>query len=82
MITTAHAHKSGVIFYIFTRPFKQKKIKKLRPKMTKIASRGSVLIMVCHLRKVQQKKVYKKKKQDEARRKQAGVKEGRIRACK
>ena len=39
MITTAHAHKSGVIFHVFPRPFKQKKIKKLRPKMTKIASR-------------------------------------------
>ena len=40
MITTAHAHKSGVIFHFFPRPFKQKKIKALRPKMTKIASRG------------------------------------------
>ena len=40
MITTAHAHKSGVIFHFFPRAFKQKKIKALRPKMTKIASRG------------------------------------------
>ena len=40
MITTAHAHKSGVIFHCFPRAFKQKKIKALRPKMTKIASRG------------------------------------------
>ena len=39
--TTAHAHKSGVIFHIFPRAFKQKKkIKALWPKMTKIASRG------------------------------------------
>ena len=40
MIPTAHAHKSGVIFHFFPRAFKQKKIKALRPKMTKIASRG------------------------------------------
>ena len=40
VITTAHAHKSGVIFHFFSRAFKQKKIKALRPKMTKIASRG------------------------------------------
>ena len=40
VITTAHAHKSGVIFHFFPRAFKQKKIKALRPKMTKIASRG------------------------------------------
>ena len=40
VITTAHAHKSGVIFHFFPRPFKQKKIKALRPKMTKIASKG------------------------------------------
>ena len=39
VITTAHAHKSGVIFHFFPRSFK-KKIKALRPKMTKIASRG------------------------------------------
>ena len=39
-MTTAHAHKSGVIFHFFPRAFKQKKIKALRPKMTKIASRG------------------------------------------
>ena len=38
VITTAHAHKSGVIFHIFSRAFKQKKFKALRPKMTKIAS--------------------------------------------
>ena len=44
MITTAHAHKSGVNFHIFPGAFKQtKKIKALRPKMTKIASRGSCL---------------------------------------
>ena len=35
-----HCAKIGVIFYIFSRAFEQKKIKKLRPKMTKIASRG------------------------------------------
>ena len=41
VITTAHAHKSGVIFHFFPRAFKQKKkIKALRPKMTKIASKG------------------------------------------
>ena len=43
MITSAHAHESGVIFHIFPRPFKQKKIKALRPKITKLASRGSCL---------------------------------------
>ena len=41
VITTPHAHKSGVIFHIFPRAFKQnKKIKALRPKMTEIAPRG------------------------------------------
>ena len=41
MITTAHAHKSGFIFHIFPKDFKQKKkIKAPRPKMTKIASMG------------------------------------------
>ena len=41
VITTAHAHKSGVIFPIFPRAFKQKKkIKALQPKMTEIASKG------------------------------------------
>ena len=57
MITTAHAHKSGVIFHIFPRAFKQKKIKALRPKMTKIASRprgggggGPALINIQNLR--------------------------------
>ena len=40
VITTAHAHKSGVIFHILPRPFEQKRGKKLRPKMTEIASRG------------------------------------------
>ena len=40
MITTAHAHKSGVILHIFPRAFKQKIFKAVRPKMTKIASRG------------------------------------------
>ena len=43
VITTAHAHKRGVILHFFSRAFKQKKIKALRPKMTKIASRGSCL---------------------------------------
>ena len=42
VITTAHAHKSGVIFHFF-KSFQTKKIKALRPKMTKIASRGSCL---------------------------------------
>ena len=45
VITSAHAHKSGVIFHIFPRAFKQKKITALRPKMAKIASRGSYLKM-------------------------------------
>ena len=40
VITTAHAHKSGVIFHFLPRAFKQKQNKALRPKMTKIASRG------------------------------------------
>ena len=40
MITTAHAHKSGVIFHFFQELSNKKKIKALRPKMTKIASRG------------------------------------------
>ena len=44
MINTAHAHKSDVIFYIFPRPSEQKKSKKRRPKMSKIASRGPALI--------------------------------------
>ena len=39
VITTAHAHESGVLFHIFPRAFKQKKIKALRPIMTQIASR-------------------------------------------
>ena len=43
VITTAHAHKSGVIFHIFQEPSNEKKIKALRPKMTKIATRGSCL---------------------------------------
>ena len=43
VVTTAHAHKSGVIFHIFPRAFKQKKIKALWLKMTKIASKGSCL---------------------------------------
>ena len=42
VITTAHAHESGVIFYIFEE-LSNKKIKALRPKMTKIASRGPAL---------------------------------------
>ena len=46
VITTAHAHKSGVIFHFFPRAFKPKKIKALRPKMTKIASRGSCLNLI------------------------------------
>ena len=41
VITTAHVHKSGVVFHIFPRPFKQnKKIKKLRPGMKKGWSSG------------------------------------------
>ena len=40
VITIAHAHKSGVIVHIFPRAFIRKKIKELRPKMIKIASRG------------------------------------------
>ena len=43
MIITAHAHKRGVTFHIFPRAFKQKTTKILRPKMTKIASKGSCL---------------------------------------
>ena len=43
-MTTAHAHKSGVIFHFFSKTFQtKKKIKALRPKMTKIASRGPAL---------------------------------------
>ena len=38
-ITTAHAHKSDVIF-IFFQELSNKKSKALRPKMTKIASKG------------------------------------------
>ena len=41
VITTAHAHKSGVIFHFFSKSFqKKKKIKAIRPKTTKIASKG------------------------------------------
>ena len=45
VITTAHAHQSGVIFHFFPRAFtnKKKKFKALQPKMTKLASRGSCL---------------------------------------
>ena len=39
VITTAHAHESGVIFPFF-QELSRKKIKALRPKMTKIASIG------------------------------------------
>ena len=46
VITTAHAHQSGVIFSFFSRAFKQKKIKALRPKMTKIASRGGSCLKI------------------------------------
>ena len=42
MITTAQAHKSGVIFF-FSKSFQTKRLAELRPKMTKIASRGSCL---------------------------------------
>ena len=42
VITTAHAHKSGVILHFF-QELSNKKIKALQPKMTKIASRGSCL---------------------------------------
>ena len=40
VITTAHAHQSGVIIHFFQELSNKKKIKALRPKMTKIASRG------------------------------------------
>ena len=40
VITTAHAHKSGAIFHFFQELSNKKKIKALRPKMTKIASEG------------------------------------------
>ena len=50
VITTAHAHQSGVIFHFFPRAFKQKKIKALRPKMTKIASRGGPALSQLQLR--------------------------------
>ena len=43
VIITAHAHKSGVSFHIFQDLSNKNKFKKLRPKMTKIASRGSCL---------------------------------------
>ena len=44
VITTVHAHKNGAIFHFFQElSNKQKKIKALQPKMTKIASRGSCL---------------------------------------
>ena len=46
VITTAHAHKKVVSFFILFQELsnnKKKKIKALRPKMTKIASRGSCL---------------------------------------
>ena len=46
-ITTAHAHKSGVIFHFFPRALKQIKKKALQPKMTKIASRWSCLKPLC-----------------------------------
>ena len=49
VITTAHAHKSGVIFHFFSRAFKQKKIKALRPKMTKIASGGGGPALKCRV---------------------------------
>ena len=38
-----HAHKSGVICRVLSKAFKQKKIKALQAKMTKIASRGPAL---------------------------------------
>ena len=44
VITTVHAHKSGVIFFYFSKSFQTTKYKALRPKMTKIASRGPALI--------------------------------------
>ena len=43
MITTAHVHESGVIFHFLKSFQTKKKIKAVRPKMTKIASRGSCL---------------------------------------
>ena len=39
----AHAHKNVVIFHFFQELSSKKKIKALRPKMTKIASRGPAL---------------------------------------
>ena len=42
VITTAHAHKSGVIFHVF-QELQTKKSKALRPKMTEITSRGPAL---------------------------------------
>ena len=46
VITTAHAHKSGVIFHFFQELSNKKKIKALRPKMTKIASRGGPALIL------------------------------------
>ena len=43
VIATAHAHKSGVFFILFLELSNKKKIKELRPNMTKIASRGPAL---------------------------------------
>ena len=44
VITAAHAHKRGVVFHIFEDLSNKKKFKKLRPKMSKIASRGGPAI--------------------------------------
>ena len=40
MIITAHAYKSGGIFHILLELWTKQKIKALRPKMTKNATRG------------------------------------------
>ena len=40
MITTVHAHKSGVVLLCLSKSFQTEKIKELRRKMTKIDSRG------------------------------------------
>ena len=40
VIATAHAHKSGAIFFIFQELSTKNKSEELRPNMTKIASRG------------------------------------------
>ena len=62
--TTAHAHKSGVTFHIFSRPFKQKKkkIKKLRPKKTKIHVASRVLPYDCRLHQLRTRTFRRRRK--------------------